>query len=116
MTGFGNLDPLPMWGRKVCAWCGAELGQVEGLPPASVSHGMCDGCALRQLEQLREDEVHATASMRVPAELLEGVPSTALQEQVALELHKRLTADFARELLHGSGGAEPRGLTGGTNP
>jgi hypothetical protein len=28
--------------RKVCAWCQADLGEVEG--PGNVTHGMCQSC------------------------------------------------------------------------
>jgi uncharacterized Zn finger protein (UPF0148 family) len=44
-------------GKVICAWCGAELGEKEGVN--SVSHGICEPCKERQTEalvaQMREE-------------------------------------------------------------
>ena len=34
-----------MSGRASCAWCWRDLGPRPGLPPGTVTHGICAGCA-----------------------------------------------------------------------
>lgn len=40
-------------GRKVCAWCRADLGEVEGLAPGQISHGICPACRARHFPEAR---------------------------------------------------------------
>lgn len=30
--------------NKVCAWCKAPMGWIDGLEPGQISHGMCASC------------------------------------------------------------------------
>jgi hypothetical protein len=39
-------------GRAVCAWCGTDLGERDGIPPGIVSHGICQACADREKKHL----------------------------------------------------------------
>ena len=40
--------------NAVCAWCGASLSPVEGLPEGEVTHGICAECFEREMA-LEED-------------------------------------------------------------
>lgn len=33
--------------KRVCAWCGAFLGEVEPLEDPGPTHGICEACAAR---------------------------------------------------------------------
>jgi hypothetical protein len=41
--------------NAVCAWCGAELPNVDGLAEGEVMHGICHECFERELAKLEED-------------------------------------------------------------
>lgn len=45
-----------MAGRRVCAWCGRDLGAAPGLPDGDVTHGMCTACKRRFDEELDRAE------------------------------------------------------------
>ena len=40
--------------NAVCAWCGASLSPVEGLPEGEVTHGICAECFEREMAGLEE--------------------------------------------------------------
>ncbi len=41
--------------NAVCAWCGSELPNVDGLAEGEVTHGICAECFERELAKLEED-------------------------------------------------------------
>ena len=43
-------------GWKLCAWCGADMGECPGLRPGEISHGMCPTCFAREIGGLRPQE------------------------------------------------------------
>ena len=41
--------------RRICAWCGIVLDEGDG-PDDRVSHGICEECAKKIEEMIREEE------------------------------------------------------------
>ena len=41
--------------NAVCAWCGAELPNVDGLADGEVTHGICEACFEREMATLEGD-------------------------------------------------------------
>ena len=41
--------------RRVCAWCGLEMGvaEFEWEPPGGVTHGMCEACKRVELDKIK---------------------------------------------------------------
>lgn len=54
--------------KRVCAWCGKDMGEIEPLDDDSITHGICDDCLLRNFPHIYElvygdrtpEEVNAT--------------------------------------------------------
>ena len=67
----GDLEAVAC-GRRVCAWCEADMGPAGGIEAHEVSHGMCQRCA---------DEFSATllspTSQPKPAEECGAQPAAA---------------------------------------
>jgi DNA-directed RNA polymerase subunit RPC12/RpoP len=41
--------------KRVCAWCGKELGEVPGGENTQeISHGICEACEKKMREELEE--------------------------------------------------------------
>lgn len=40
--------------KVVCAWCGKEMGEIEGIEGGETSHGICPECMREQLENFRK--------------------------------------------------------------
>lgn len=38
--------------KRVCAWCGLPMDEVEPLEDERISHGICPTCEKRQIRQL----------------------------------------------------------------
>ncbi len=37
--------------RVVCAWCGADLGTINGQGQTGISHGICEECANKMVKE-----------------------------------------------------------------
>ncbi|MBA7647306.1 hypothetical protein ES703_55078 [subsurface metagenome] len=40
--------------RKICAWCGKDLGEIEGHGQKGTTHGICDECKEKELAKVRK--------------------------------------------------------------
>ncbi|MFC2001847.1 hypothetical protein ACFLUZ_05010 [Chloroflexota bacterium] len=40
--------------RKVCAWCGKDMGEIEGHGKTGTTHGICEECKKKELTKVRE--------------------------------------------------------------
>ncbi|MBA7709485.1 hypothetical protein ES703_118403 [subsurface metagenome] len=38
--------------RKVCAWCQADMGEIEGKGETGTTHGICQACQLKYFPEL----------------------------------------------------------------
>jgi len=44
--------------KKICAWCGKDMGEKPSLDDDRISHGICPECVERELEEIGSlDEV-----------------------------------------------------------
>jgi len=60
--------------KRVCAWCGKELGESKGGPEGDVSHGICDDCLKKTLAGERtfwHQEIAQTILQQLLAHLTE---------------------------------------------
>jgi hypothetical protein len=48
--------------KKICAWCQAELGEVES-PSSGITHGICPTCRFRVEQQFPLRVEHLEASL-----------------------------------------------------
>lgn len=50
---------------RVCAWCGAELGEKEPLEDRGVTHGMCEPCIEREAGMGKDIRIQILESINV---------------------------------------------------
>jgi len=40
--------------EKVCAWCGKDLGEIEGKGQTGTTHGICQECEEKELKKIKD--------------------------------------------------------------
>ncbi|MBA7524396.1 hypothetical protein ES705_16534 [subsurface metagenome] len=40
--------------KKVCAWCGKDMGEVEGKGQTGTTHGICKECKKKELAKAKK--------------------------------------------------------------
>jgi predicted kinase len=50
--------------NRVCAWCKKELGFNPDIPKGEISHGMCEPCFQKQIDQIKKKVHEATGARR----------------------------------------------------
>ena len=84
--------------KKVCAWCGKPLGDIDGKGVEGVSHGMCEECYKKQFPEM---DMPASYALAVRAELRK-LPTEKLQEDYETLKHdpeKATQVSAIREIL-----------------
>ena len=44
--------------RKVCAWCQADMGEIEGKGETGTTHGICPACQVKYFPELYPGRMH----------------------------------------------------------
>ena len=74
--------------KRVCAWCGTELGETEstGTPTHPITHGICESCSIELWGESGTPLEDFLASLEIPTLLVDGPGVVEKANESALEM------------------------------
>ncbi len=74
MTLILRLARFLWCGRRVCAWCKADMGRAPGIPHGKATHGICPECLAWE-----KAKINLTGGPRCSRPIVEGKPGARLK-------------------------------------
>ncbi len=84
--------------KAVCAWCKKEMGRRDSAPETAdlITHGICDACAARLIDQLGEPLKTYLDDLAVPVLVVDGAGNEHAGNRLARQCQEH---EFPRQPL-----------------